>query len=80
MNITEESNNLPPNEVKVNILEVASNLAHDMTKDEMFREELITHEDDMTIGKDVLTYTEEAQDIFNRWYDYFYDEINKIKL
>jgi phosphoserine phosphatase len=70
-------------EVKINKIELASELAHDMAKDEMFRNELITDEDDMFINgetEDIIIYTEEAQDIFNRWFDYFISEISSIEI
>jgi hypothetical protein len=70
-------------EVKINKIELASELAHGMAKDEMFIDELIADEDDMFVNgetEDVIVYTEEAQDIFNRWYDYFLSEISAIEI
>ena len=68
----------PDNIVKIDIMELSCNLAHNAAKDEMFADNLIANEDEMVIGDDTLNYTDEAQVIFNRWYDYFFDEINKI--
>jgi len=52
-----------------------NNLAFDMAKDEVFREEMITNEIDlfMKSEKDAneMSYQEWFQPIFNRWYDYF---------
>ena len=66
----------------VNAIELATNLAYNTAKDEMFREELITNEEEMVVedqDNDCLIYTEQAQEVFNRWYDYYYDEIEKVK-
>jgi hypothetical protein len=64
-------------EVTVNILELASNLAHDRTFYESG--DICNNEDDMfeDIDAEILTYKEEIQDRFNEWYDYYYDEIYK---
>ena len=66
----------------VNAIELATNLAYNAAKDEMFREELITNEEEMVVedqDNNCLIYTEQAQEVFNRWYDYYYDEIEKVK-
>jgi len=66
----------------VNAIELATNLAYNTAKDEMFREELITNEEEMVVedqDNDCLIYTEQAQEVFNRHYDYYYDEIEKVK-
>lgn len=66
-------------EIKINIVEVASELAVNATKDEAFTEHGI-QESDLTIDDgEQLVYTDFAQDIHNRWYDYFYAEIEKLK-
>lgn len=62
-------------------IELASNLAHNAAKDEMFKDDLINDEDDMTVDDEFgkgLIYTDEAQEIYNRWYDYFEAEIDKV--
>lgn len=61
-----------------NILELASNLAHNRTLYE--RKDICNNEDDMyvNINADTLTYKEEIQDEFNYWYDYYLGEIEKI--
>ena len=70
-------------EIKINIVELASELAEDMTSDEMFREEIIiTEEEQFVIDENSgdTMYTETAQDIYNRWYDYFYSKIEELKI
>jgi len=69
--------------VCVNIVELASELADNQTKIEMFdndsldeEEEALMYEFDMDGNS---TYTEEAQDIFNGIYDYYYTVISKWK-
>jgi hypothetical protein len=69
--------------VRVNIVELASELADNQTKIEMFdndsleeEEEALMYEFDMDGNS---TYTEEAQDIFNEIYDYYYSVISKWK-
>jgi hypothetical protein len=64
-------------EIKINAIELASELAHTRTlyesgdicynEDEMY--------DDPVDG--VQTYTEEIQDRFNEWYDFYLSEIEK---
>jgi hypothetical protein len=69
--------------VCVNIVELASELADNQTKIEMFdndsleeEEEALMYEFDMDGNS---TYTEEAQDIFNGIYDYYYSVISQWK-
>jgi hypothetical protein len=66
--------------VKVNILELASNLAEKAMIDEMIANGSISNESEAYVEEteESTRYTEEAQDVFNRWYDYFYDEILRI--
>lgn len=63
--------------VTVNPTELASELAHNRTLYESG--DICNNEDDMykDMNTDVLTYTEEIQDRFNQWYDYYYTEIFK---
>jgi hypothetical protein len=61
------------------LLELASELAHNRAADYLFNDELITNEDDMFIENDgTLIYTDRAQDEFNRCYDYYLTIINSI--
>lgn len=64
---------------RINRVELQSNLAHNSAMDEMINNQSINDEDEMYVDaeSDMLEYTEKAQDVFNRWYDYYYDEINK---
>ena len=59
-------------------IELASNLAHNRTLAESG--DICKNEDDMylDINAETLTYTQEIQDRFNHWYDYYYTEINKL--
>lgn len=56
-------------DIILNRLELASNLAHDRT----FVESNLDSESDMFQDKraEVLTYTEDIQDSFNSWYDHY---------
>ena len=57
--------------IKINILEVASELAdRDLQIEFDFDESLIYHDN----GE---TYTDEAQDMFNDLYDYYYDFLHQ---
>lgn len=66
--------------ITINPVELASKLAHTRTKDEMlFETNLIETENDMYItieDKQENRYTDEAQEVFNRWYDYYYEIIS----
>jgi hypothetical protein len=65
--------------IKINKLELASELANEATRVEMFSKGLITHEDEMYIEDESgTTYTEEAQDIFNDYYDCYLTKIEEI--
>lgn len=60
------------NIIKINLVECASELAHNRTFYESG--DVLNNEDDMyeDINADTLVYTEEIQDRFNEWYDYYY--------
>lgn len=73
--------------VQINEVELATNLAEKATIDEILHNEAnkarfpnykketdlieYSEEDEMSVYKD------DVQDVFNRWYDYFYGEIFK---
>jgi hypothetical protein len=62
----------------INVVELASVLAH-----ERMKMEIGATEDEVWLGlddeeADTLTYIDEAQDVFNEWYDYYYDKIEKL--
>ena len=67
-------------EATINVLELASELAHIRTFQESG--DIVSNEDDMyqDINAEVLTYTEEIQDRFNDWYDFYLGEINKCSI
>ena len=61
----------------INVVELASVLAH-----ERMKMEIGASEDEVWLGiddeeADTLTYIDEAQDVFNQWYDYYYTLIEK---
>ena len=69
--------------VCVNIVELASELADNQTKIEMFDNEMLSEEEEALMYELDMdgnsTYTEEAQDIFNGLYDYYYTVISQWK-
>ena len=69
------------NNITLNKIELASELAHKATVDELVLNGDYNSEDDLHNfdDEDVLTYKEEVQDVFNRWYDFYIDEIEKVK-
>lgn len=67
-------------EKKINLTEAATKLAHEMTKDELFRDGLINDENEMVMaipGQEETIYPGSVQVIFNRWYDYIFDVLEK---
>lgn len=67
-------------DIKVNAIELASELAHNRTLYESG--DICSNEDDMfeEPTASITTYKEEIQDRFNDWYDYYLTEIEKCKL
>lgn len=66
----------------INTIELASDLAHNSMLDEM-QVSIDESEDDervVSIVEGNRGYTEEAQDIFNRWYDYFLTHIESTEI
>lgn len=63
----------------INETELATNLAHNATRDEMINKDIINDESEMWVksedDEEVDVYTDEAQEIFNRHFDYFIFEI-----
>lgn len=62
--------------MEINEIELASELAHDATVDELsnvYDEEELCQTDD----GDVLIYKDYVQDVFNRHYDYFLSKIEE---
>jgi hypothetical protein len=71
------------NEILINNIEVASELANKAMIFELIRigkiateEETLTSDD----GGDTMRYTDEAQEVFNRWYDYYREIIDNLNL
>jgi hypothetical protein len=62
--------------ININILEVASELAHKKIEEHFEFEANKIYE---WVSDDESRYTEEAQDLFNEWYDYYYDFLLKLK-
>ena len=56
-------------EITINLIELSSDLAEEMVKIKFnYKENDIYVEED-----EEIKYTEQAQEIFNEWYDYYYD-------
>ena len=63
-------------DITINLLEVASELAHEIVCAK-FEDDASTIYDNAT---DTITvYSEEAQDLFNEWYDYYYNFLLNLK-
>jgi len=67
----------------INEKKLSSVLAHNATEDEMFGDEKITNTDQMWVTcntKKHKYYTEEAQKIYDRYYNYFNEMILEYKI
>lgn len=64
-------------EIKIDLLEAASELAHEIVCAKFEDDEHSIYEEPFA---GVTNYTEEAQDIFNEWYDHYYNLLLNIKL
>jgi hypothetical protein len=62
----------------INIVELASELAHERMKMEIGASEDEVWVTDGEDQDDCLVYMDEAQDVFNEWYDYYYTQIEKL--
>lgn len=64
--------------VTVNAIEVASELAHHRTLYDSG--DICNNEDDMYLDPDadILVYTDEIQDRFNQWYDFYFEIITNL--
>jgi hypothetical protein len=62
--------------ITINALELASELAHEKLNAE-WSESIKIYEDEES---EVLTYTDEAQDIFNEWYDHYLNKIEECSI
>jgi hypothetical protein len=61
--------------VTVNILELASDLAHNELETSFNEEAVVIYKED----EDTFVYTDEAQEVFNELYDKYYTIIDQIK-
>lgn len=75
--------------ITINIVQVATELAKDNTIDEILNpigDYVLLYgfssEDDLYEFDEEgnSTYKEEVQDIFNKWYDYYYSKLEKLKI
>ena len=72
-------------EIRINIVEAASELAHDAMVKEAFNEGIIIDETEVYVSlngdddEDEIIYTEVCQEIFDKYYDYYYDRLLKLK-
>lgn len=68
-------------EIKINIVRVATKLAHERLlenySDSQYNEDVVYEWDD---ENDCGKYTEEAQSIFDSWYDYYYGKLEKLQI
>ena len=63
--------------ITINLLEAASELAHEVVCAKFEDDEsAIYHSPTDTI----TLYTEKAQDLFNEWYDHYYELLNNLKI
>jgi hypothetical protein len=65
-------------DIKIDLVELASELAVDRTHEEL-TSEYMGEVDIYKTDSDVVEYTEYAQRVFDNWYDYYYKFINKYK-
>jgi hypothetical protein len=66
-------------DIKVNIVELASELANDRVYEQLTSEYMGEAEIYKTNSK-IIEYTEYGQKVFDGWYDYYYNFINKYKI
>ncbi len=72
-------------EIRINIVEVASELAHDTMVRDSFIEGVINDETEVYVSFNKadddgeIIYTDFCQNIFDKWYDYYYDKLLKLK-
>jgi hypothetical protein len=63
-------------EIRINLLEAASELAHEIVCAKFEDDDNLIHMED----SDGIYYTEEAQEMFDEWYDHYYNLLLIIKL
>ena len=63
--------------ITINLLEVASELAHEIVCAKFEDNEDLIYRDK---NAESTEYTENAQDLFNEWYDIYYDKLLNYKI
>lgn len=63
-------------EITINLLEVASELAHEAVCAKFEDDDTEIYEN---TSDTITSYTEKAQDLFNEWYDHYYDLLLNLK-
>ena len=63
--------------ITINLLEVASDLAHEIVCAKFEDNEDLIYRDK---NAESTEYTENAQDLFNEWYDIYYDKLLNYKI
>jgi hypothetical protein len=63
-------------EITINLLEVAAELAHELVRAKFDDDDNALY----VLSYGAITYTEDAQDLFNEWYDHYYDLIFNLKV
>jgi hypothetical protein len=63
-------------EININLLETASELAHEVVCAKFEDDDTAIYE---STTDTITSYTEEAQDLFNEWYDHYYDLLLNLK-
>ena len=72
-------------EIRINIVEVASELAHDTMVRDSFIDGIINDETEVYVSFNKadddgeIIYTDVCQEIFDKYYDYYYDRLLKLK-
>jgi len=66
-------------DIKINLVEIASELANDRMFEELTNEHL-SESDIYKLDSDIVEYTDYAQRVFNSWYDYYYNFVNIYKI
>lgn len=64
-------------EISINLLEAASELAHEVVCANFEDDDSAIYEN---ITDTITVYSEEAQDLFNEWYDHYYDLLINLKI
>lgn len=66
-------------EIKIHLVEIASELANDRVYEQL-TSEYLSESDIYKQDSDVVEYTDYAQRVFDNWYDYYYDFISRYKI